>query len=158
MKILMVCLGNICRSPIAEGVLRAHALDVDLPLMVDSCGFERYHLGVAPDKRAINVCKTHGIDISGLRQRLFKVEDFDHFDKIYVMDANNYSDVKRMARSPKDMDKVAFLLDVVSPNKNTPVPDPYYGDSFDFENTYQLINNACMEIVKSLIASHNAAK
>jgi protein-tyrosine phosphatase len=158
MKILMVCLGNICRSPIAEGVLRQIALDADLPLSVDSCGFERYHLGDAPDKRAINVCKSHGVDISGLRQRLFKTEDFDRFDRIYVMDANNYNDVKRMARTPEDMEKVEFLLDVVYPNANKPVPDPYYGDSFDFENAFHLIDVACRAIVKSLIVKQTSTK
>jgi protein-tyrosine phosphatase len=158
MKILMVCLGNICRSPIAEGVLRTRALDADLPLIVDSCGFERYHLGDAPDKRAVEVCKTHGVDISGLRQRLFKAEDFDRFDRIYVMDANNYKDVKRMARTPEDMEKVAFLMDVVYPNASKPVPDPYYGDSFDFENAFHLIDVACVAIVKSLIVKQTSVK
>lgn len=151
MKILMVCLGNICRSPIAEGILRARALDADLPLIVDSCGFERYHLGDAPDKRAIDICKTNGIDISGHRQRLFKVEDFDRFDRIYIMDANNYKDVKRMARTTEDMEKVAFLMNEAFPNTNKPVPDPYYGDSFDFEIAFDMIEVACNAIVKSLI-------
>ena len=158
MKILMVCLGNICRSPIAEGVLRVHALDADLPLTVDSCGFERYHLGDAPDKRAINVCKSHGVDISGLRQRLFKTDDFDRFDRIYVMDANNFNDVKQMARTPEDMKKVEFLMNVLHPNENKPVPDPYYGDSFDFENAFQLIDLACRAIVKSLIVRQTSSK
>ncbi len=152
MKILMVCLGNICRSPIAEGILRARALDADLPIMVDSCGFERYHLGDAPDKRAIDICKINGVDISGHRQRLFKVEDFDRFDRIYVMDANNYKDVKQMARTTEDMKKVALLLDVIHPNANKSIPDPYYGDSFDFENVFKTIDVACNAIVKSIIA------
>lgn len=150
MKILMVCLGNICRSPMAEGVLRERALYANVKLVVDSCGFERYHLGDAPDKRATEVCKTQGIDISGLRQRLFKVEDFDHFDHIYVMDANNYNDVKRMARGDEDMEKVFFLMDAVHPDTQKAVPDPYYGDSYDFEKTFDLIDQACNAILKTI--------
>jgi protein-tyrosine phosphatase len=152
MKILMVCLGNICRSPIAEGILRQKALDASLnDLIVDSCGFERYHLGDPPDERATKVCKNHNIDISELRQRLFKVNDFDIFDHIYVMDSNNYSDVQRMTRNADDLKKVDYILNTIYPNTNTAVPDPYYGSSKNFEEVYQLLDAACDEIIKEVI-------
>lgn len=149
MKILMVCLGNICRSPMAEGVMQQLAMDNDMPwIMVDSCGFEPYHLGDVPDRRAISTCKKHQIDISEQRQRLFKVSDFDMFDHIFVMDSNNYRDVQRMARNDNDMKKVDYLLNLVYPNSNKAVPDPYYGSEMDFEKAFILIEKACKEICK----------
>lgn len=149
MKILMVCLGNICRSPMAQGVMQQLALDNDMPwIMVDSCGFESYHLGDAPDRRAVITCKKHQIDISEQRQRLFKVSDFDIFDHIYVMDSNNYRDVQRMARNAEDMKKVDYLLNLVYPGSNKAVPDPYYGSESDFEEAFLLIEKACNEVCK----------
>jgi len=149
MRILMVCLGNICRSPMAQGVMQQLALDNDMPwIMFDSCGFESYHLGDAPDKRAIITCKKHQIDISQQRQRLFKVADFDRFDHIFVMDSNNYADVLRMARNADDMKKVDYLLNLVYPGSNKAVPDPYYGSELDFEESFQLIEKACNVICK----------
>ncbi len=149
MKILMVCLGNICRSPMAEGVMRQLAQDNNLPhIFVDSCGFESYHLGDIPDKRAIKVCKNHQIDISNQRQRLFKVADFDVFDRIYVMDQNNYHDVKKMSRNEQDMKKVDYLLNTQYPKSNKAVPDPYYGNEDDFETAFILIEKACKKIIK----------
>ena len=149
MKILMVCLGNICRSPMAEGVMKQVAEDHGLAhVFVDSCGFESYHLGDAPDKRAVKACKNHQIDISNQRQRLFKVSDFDVFDYIFVMDSNNYNDVRRMARNEQDMKKVDYLLNVVYPNSNKAVPDPYYGSDDGFENAFLLIEKACKQFAK----------
>ena len=150
--ILMVCLGNICRSPIAEGVLESKLQQKGIDnVVVDSCGFERYHLNETPDYRSVEVCNLNGIDISKQRQRLFKVSDFDKFDKIYVMDANNYSDVSSYARNEKDMEKVDFITNVLSPYKNIPVPDPYYGGKDGFQKVFLMLSDCADEIVDRII-------
>ena len=153
MKILMVCLGNICRSPMAEGILlqklKKHHLDKTV--QVDSCGFERQHLGEQPFYMAVRTAKKHGIDIENQRQRLFSPNDFDVFDKIYVMDSNNYRLVKKMSRKDEDMNKVDYLLNVVYPNQNRYVPDPWGGTEKDYEYAFQLIDTACDAIVEGLI-------
>lgn len=150
MKILMVCLGNICRSPIAEGVLQKKLEENNLDVQVDSCGFESYHLGEHPHSMAIQTAKNHGIDISGQRQRLFKEEDFDIFDKIYVMDSGNYRDVKKKSRNEEDMQKVDYLRNVIHPNSNKHVPDPWSGTMEDYEYAFQLIDEACESIIKRI--------
>ena len=143
MKILMICLGNICRSPLAQGILESK----NSGIFVDSAGFEAYHQGDPPDERAQRTAKKHGIDISKQRQRLFKVEDFDIFDKIYVMDAMNYHDVSRVARNKKDMEKVDYILNEIYAGENRSVPDPYYGGQDGFEKVYAMLDLACDEIV-----------
>ncbi len=152
MKILMICLGNICRSPMAEGILQHKLQEYNLEdtVHVDSCGFESYHFGEPPYHMAIQTAKKHGIDIAGQRQRLFSTEDFDLFDKIYVMDSGNYQSVKRMARNAEDMEKVDYLLNVVHPGKNQHVPDPWGGTEKDFEYAFQLIDAACNLIVERI--------
>jgi len=142
MKILMVCLGNICRSPMAEGIMQAKIEKYKLDAEVDSAGFEPYHTGDAPDFRAVRVMKEHGIDISGQRSRLFHASDFDVFDRIYVMDSGNYQDVKSVARNGDHMQKVDYILNISNPGSNKPVPDPYYGGNQGFEKTYQLLDSA----------------
>ncbi|WP_119078533.1 low molecular weight protein-tyrosine-phosphatase [Chitinophaga alhagiae] len=142
MRILMVCLGNICRSPLAEGILRHLAAQQQLAWEIDSAGTGNWHVGHPPDRRSIQVARLHGIDISGLRGRQFQPEDFDAFDQIYVMDLDNYRDVLRKARRQTDRDKVQLLLE-----HQQPVPDPWYDDAL-FEPVYQLIYNACERIVK----------
>lgn len=151
MRILMVCLGNICRSSMAEGVLR-HMLQqagIAGEHTVDSCGFEACHLGQPPHKMAITTAQRHGVDISGQRQRLFCKEDFMQYDKIYVMDHGNYAQVQRMATCVEDMNKVDYLYNKVRPG-NIPVPDPWGGTSHDFEHSYSMIEQACMQIVCEL--------
>ena len=143
----MVCLGNICRSPLAEGIF---ASKVDLEhFFVDSAGTAGYHIGNSPDPRSIAVARTHGLDISSQRCRKFTAEDFKKFDYIYVMDKKNYSDVLSLTTSEKDVKKVQLLLDVLG-SSTKEVPDPYYGGTDGFEKVYQLINMACEEIVKKL--------
>jgi protein-tyrosine phosphatase len=142
MKILMVCLGNICRSPMAEGLMQAKIDKYKLDAEVDSAGFEPYHSGDAPDFRAVRVMKQYGIDISRQRSRLFRVSDFEDFDRIYVMDSNNFDDVKTVARNSIQMQKVDYILNISHPGSNKPVPDPYYGGEQGFENTYQLLDAA----------------
>lgn len=145
-KILMVCLGNICRSPLAEGMMLKLIQDYQLPISVDSAGTSGFHVGENPDNRTIQNAKSHGVDLSQLVARQFTVEDFDLFDKIYVMDKSNYRNVVAMARHQKDSDKVDLLLNVIEPGKNLEVPDPYYGGEKGFENVFQLIKKACYKL------------
>jgi len=148
----MVCLGNICRSPMAEGILQQKLKEhhLDKIVQVDSCGFDRYHRGEPPFYMAIQTAKKHGINIENQQQRLFIPEDFDRFDKIYVMDSNNYRLVKNMSRDNEDMKKVDYLLNLVHPNENRPVPDPWNGTEKDYEHAFQLIDTACDVIINSL--------
>lgn len=150
MKILMVCLGNICRSPLAEGIMRKKLTDNHILGEVDSCGFESFHIGDKPDSRAIKVALQHGIDISGHRGRQFKKSDFDYFDKIYVMDSTNYRDVTGMARNNNDLDKIDYIMNMAYPGSNMPVPDPYYGGPDGFEKTWELLDIAADKIIENL--------
>lgn len=148
----MVCLGNICRSPIAEGVLVKKLKEKRIHhVVVDSCGFEKYHLNDSPDYRSVEVCSKNEVDISKQCQRLFKVSDFDKFDKIYVMDANNYSDVLLYARDEKDKRKIDFISNVLTPNKNIPVPDPYHGGKDDFRIVFETLSDCADEIVDRIL-------
>ncbi len=137
----MVCLGNICRSPLAEGILRHLADEKGLNWAIDSAGTGNWHVGDPPDRRSVMVARQHGIDISGLRGRQFQVADFDEFDRIFVMDLDNYRDVLRKARRDADREKVQLLLD-----NQQPVPDPWYDDAL-FEPVYNMIYKACQRIV-----------
>jgi protein-tyrosine phosphatase len=150
MKILMVCLGNICRSPLAEGILQKKLIDRNIAGEVDSCGFESFHLGDVPDRRSMQVALQHGIDISGHRGKMFRPSFFDDFDAIYVMDINNYRDIASVARNSHDMDKVDYIMNLVYPGSNMPVPDPYYGGKDGFAKTYELLDIATDKIIESL--------
>ena len=150
MKILFVCLGNICRSPLAEGILKEKLYQKNLKAIVDSAGTESYHVGEHPDPRAIEVGRVHGIDISKLVARQFSVNDFDNFDKIFVAAKDVYNEVMSFARNENDKNKVDFLLNVIYPNSNRPVPDPYYGGDDGFEEVYEMLDEACEKIVASL--------
>lgn len=141
MKILMVCLGNICRSPLAEGILRHLAQQKALDWEVDSAGTGNWHVGDPPDRRSVKVAHRHGIDISMLKGRQFSVQDFDRFDIIYAIDLDNYRDVLRKARTGEDQNKVRLLLE-----NRQPVPDPWYDDAL-FEPVYKMIYQACERIV-----------
>ncbi|NLP56664.1 low molecular weight protein-tyrosine-phosphatase [Lutibacter sp. B1] len=147
-KVLMVCLGNICRSPLAEGILKSKVFRFKID--VDSAGTGAYHVGEQPDRRSIAVAKANGIDISTQKARKFKVKDFDKFDYIYVMDNSNYRDVMALARNDKDKSKVKLILNEVFPNENLDVPDPYYGGEFGFKNVYNMLDEACDVIAKKL--------
>lgn len=145
MKILMVCLGNICRSPLAHGLLRDKAHD---NVEVDSAGTGNWHEGEAPDHRMIRTARKHGIDISDLRARTFVVEDFDRFDVIYVMDQSNYDNVVKLARNENDVKKVRLLLSLLDNNNESEVPDPYFGGDAGFEHVYNLVDAATDVIIK----------
>jgi protein-tyrosine phosphatase len=154
-KILMVCLGNICRSPLAEGILRHKAEQMKLDLSIDSAGTSNYHIGECPDKRTILNAQSHGVDLSMLKARQFKVNDYDDFDHIFVMDSSNYSDVISLARTKEDRRKVELILNRIYPNSNMSVPDPYFGGEQGFENVYILLDKACDVIAKSIKADQN---
>lgn len=149
-KILMVCLGNICRSPLAEGILRKKAAERGIDVEIDSAGTSNYHIGENPDKRSCANASSHGVDISKLQARQFLPEDFDKFDHILVMDSMNYSEVERQARNEKDMKKVDFILNFARPGKNMAVPDPYFGGEEGFETVYNLLDEACDKICDML--------
>jgi len=147
MKVLMICLGNICRSPLAEGILKAKVTE---RIFVDSAGTAAWHSGNLPDKRSIAVAKAHGINLTDQRARQFLDEDFDRFDLIYVMDKSNYVNVCRLAPNDKAIDKVELILNESSPGKNLEVPDPYYGGEDGFENVFQMLDEACNVIKNKL--------
>ena len=144
----MVCLGNICRSPMAEGWLKHKINDQNLSIEVDSAGTANYHVGEQPDKRMISHAKKYGVDISTLRARQFVVADFDRFDHIYVMDDSNLQNVIRLARNENDKNKVELLLNEMSPSENLPVPDPYYGGDHDFIAVIELLEKATDAVIK----------
>ena len=137
----MVCLGNICRSPLAEGILKSK-VDSN-KIFVDSAGTGGWHLGKLPDVRSIEVARNHDIDITNQRCRKFIRSDFKNFDLIYVMDSSNYTDVISKASSDRERLKVRLILNEVSAHQNSEVPDPYYGGSNGFENVYQMLDSAC---------------
>lgn len=149
MKILMVCLGNICRSPLAEGILDQMAKEKGLEWTIDSAGTSGYHNGEKPDSRSIEAAKKHGINISHQRSRQFKEQDFKDFDLILVMDHQNFQNVSALSSDPKDKAKVELILNYTHPNENRGVPDPYYEGGFDY--VYELLDEACNKVLESLL-------
>jgi protein-tyrosine phosphatase len=151
-KILMVCLGNICRSPLAEGIL-ASKLPKD-KFTVDSAGTGSWHIGHAPDERSIAVAKKNKLDISKQKGRQFTASDFDFFDYIYVMDNSNYSDVMELSKNQEQKNKVQLILNELFPNENVDVPDPYYGVPNGFDAVYKMLDEVCELIALKLIEKH----
>ena len=142
----MVCLGNICRSPLAEGILRNKIPNMNVT--VDSAGTAGYHIGHKPDPRAIDIAKKNNIDISSLRARKFERSDFINFDKIYVMDKNNYHDIIDLAENKDQTSKVILITDVI--DSDSFVPDTYYGDLDDFEKVFNLLEKICQKIANKI--------
>lgn len=147
MKILMVCLGNICRSPLAEGILLKKIQDQNLKMWVESAGTSGLHAGDAPDRRMQKTATMRGVDIGDLRARKFKRKDFKKYDLIYVMDADNYRDIITLATTEVDKSKVKIILNEIIPGENKPVPDPYYGGQDGFEAVFDLLDEATDRIV-----------
>ncbi|MCL4145904.1 UNVERIFIED_CONTAM: hypothetical protein GTU68_056930 [Idotea baltica] len=144
----MVCLGNICRSPLAEGILKSK---VDSQkVFIDSAGTGGYHIGNMPDSRSIAVAKKYNIDITSQRCRKFRQSDFEEFDIIYVMDSFNRDDILSLARSDEDEAKVKMILNELFPNENVDVPDPYHDTERGFENVYQMLDKSCAIIANLL--------
>lgn len=148
--VLMVCLGNICRSPLAEGILKHKAKEHNFDLHIDSAATSNYNLGQNPDKRASAQAIKHGIDISNLIARQFTIADFDSFDLIYAMDNHNYNDIIKLARNQEDKKKVRMILNEVSPGMNISVTDPYFGGEQDFNKVFSLLDKACTIIISNL--------
>ena len=140
-RILMVCLGNICRSPLAEGILKSK-VDPE-KVYVDSAGTSDYHVGHSPDPRSVSIAQNRKLDITSQKGRQFKDSDFDAFDHIYVMDMSNYKDVLAQARNEEDRKKVSLILDEIFPGENVEVPDPYYGGNDGFGKVYDMLDKAC---------------
>lgn len=152
-KILMVCLGNICRSPLAEGILQSK-----LPkgFTVDSAGTGDWHIGHGPDERSVLTAKNRGLDISCQRARQLQPGDFTAFDHIYVMDSSNYRDVTKLAPDDKAKAKVKLMMDEVYPGEKRDVPDPYFGGQEGFEQVYDMLDEACGILADKLVKEHTA--
>lgn len=143
-KVLMVCLGNICRSPMAEGIMRELASTNNFDMMVDSCGTGHWHIGHTPDQRAVLTMRKKEIEIGQLRARQFDLADFDRFDLILAMDKSNYQDICALALNHEHLNKVKMAL----PNRD--VPDPYTGNLSDFEEVYHLLVPALQKHLNDL--------
>jgi protein-tyrosine phosphatase len=151
----MVCLGNICRSPLAQGILQDKALKAGLTWSVDSAGTNSYHIGEAPHPLSQKVAKQHGIDISQQRARHFKVEDFDIYDKIYALAEDVLDDIRIISKKKPayrsgrfDPSKIDLLMNELYPGENRDVPDPYYGPEQGYQQVYKMIDEVCDAIVK----------
>ena len=150
----MVCLGNICRSPLAEGILMSKLSRKSF--FVDSAGTGKWHVGKQPDERSIAIAKKNGIDISNQRGRQFTPADFDAYDYIYVMDTSNYDDVISLAQNQEHKAKVQLILNEIFPGENVDVPDPYYGSQFGFETVFKMLDETCDSIAEKLMAKHTS--
>ena len=145
-KILMVCLGNICRSPLAEGILKSK---VNSQLfVVDSAGTGNWHVGKGPDKRSVDIAKKNKIDISRQKCRQFQISDFESFDIIYAMDNSNFQDLNALASSENDRKKIKLILNEIFPDENVDVPDPYYGTENGFAQVFAMLDEVC-EVISS---------
>ena len=154
MKILMVCLGNICRSPLAEGIMQHKARLAGLDWVVDSAGTGFWHAGEMPDSRSVKTARQFGIDITGQRARQFQSADFGRFDKIFVMDTQNLRDVLRHANLDEHRTKVDLILNQIHPGQDRSVPDPYYDDD-GFERVFRMLDEACEAFVTRHLALIN---
>lgn len=147
-RVLMVCLGNICRSPLAEGILKSK-LDLS-KFYVDSAGTSALHEGELPDQRSIDVARVNKLDITDQRSRPFLKSDFEDFDYIYVMDQSNYDNVCKLTELDAHKAKVKMIMDEVYPESSADVPDPYYDSINGFKNVYEMLDEACDKIAKRL--------
>jgi protein-tyrosine phosphatase len=150
MKILMVCLGNICRSPLAEGIMQNKIDKHGLNWRVDSAGTGSWHVGERPDGRSVKVAHRYGIDINNQRARQFQTADLQEFDLIFAMDSSNYQNILNKAKSIEEEEKVQLIMNQVSPGYNQNVPDPYY-DNDGFELVFQMLDEACEQIIKKYL-------
>lgn len=146
MKVLMVCLGNICRSPLAEGILKEKLKQRGLAWHVESAGTGSWHVGSLPDKRSIDVAAKYSIDITDQRARKIRGQDFEEFDLIFAMDTSNYSDLMRFAVGNEERNKIKLILNEIFPEQDKSVPDPYWDDN-GFENVFNMLDQACDKIL-----------
>lgn len=148
MKILMVCLGNICRSPIAHGLLKYKADKLGLNWEVDSAGTSDWHEGELPNEKSIKVMNDFGIDITYQRSRPLRRNDLEYYDVIYVMDASNYKNVTEMAKSEEEIAKVKMIMNEVSPGMNQAVPDPWGLTQKHYEEVYEMLDVATDKVLE----------
>jgi len=147
-KILFVCLGNICRSPLAEGIMLKLISDKNLPIEIDSAGTSNFHVGETPDYRTVLNAKKHGVDLTPLKARQFSEKDFNNFDVIYVMDKSNMTNVLAIAKNKEQEKKVELFLNTLFPNQNMEVPDPYFGGEEGFEDVFNLVYSTCEKMIE----------
>ncbi len=153
MKILMVCLGNICRSPLAEGILQRKAADAGLNWTIESAGTNAYHTGEAPHQLSQKVAKQNGLDISCQVATRFSPDDFDRYDKIYAMANDVLADMRRMSGAKFDKEKTDLFLNVLQPGENRDVPDPWFGEEAGYHEVFALIDTTCNRIVENYLAN-----
>jgi len=144
MKVLMICLGNICRSPLAHGIMQNLIEEQKLDWTVDSCGTSGFHNGELPDSRSVEVAQRHGINILTQKSRKLVASDLDDFDLLIAMDSSNFQNIKKMA-SPEHYSKIKLLLNYSHPGSNKAVPDPFYEGGFDA--VYDMIFQACKDLI-----------
>ena len=149
----MVCLGNICRSPLAEGILQQKAWKAGLDWSIESAGTNSYHCGEPPHPLSQKVASQNGINISNQRARKFKKEDIDQYDRIYAMAGDVLDDIKDIAGNHPGIGKVSLLLNELYPGENIDVPDPWYGPEPGYHDTYRIINAACDAIIEKYLVS-----
>ncbi|MBS1595126.1 MAG: low molecular weight phosphotyrosine protein phosphatase [Bacteroidetes bacterium] len=147
MKVLMVCLGNICRSPLAQGILEHKVKGAGLDWQVDSAGTGAWHVGQQPDRRSCEVAHKYGIDITAQAARRISHSDLQDFDLVYCMDSSNYNDVMRICKTEEEESKVKLIMNEAEPKQNINVPDPYFGGGDGFELVYQMLDRACDSII-----------
>ena len=148
-KILMVCLGNICSSPLAEGIL-ASKLPND-EFLIDSAGTGNWHVGHSPDKRSIAVAKKNGVHIHNQMGRQFQLSDFENYDIIYAMDTSNFNDLLLLAPDEQAKIKVKLILNELFPDEHVDVPDPYFGTENGFSQVYTMLDEVCDAIAVKLL-------
>jgi len=148
MKILMVCLGNVCRSPLAEGVLKHKAIKAGLNWSVESAGTNSYHTGDPPHPLSQKVAKLNGIDISSQQARRFRAEDFETYDKIYALAKDVVDEMRHIAKNKFDASKVDLLMNELYPGQNIDVPDPWYGPEPGYHEVFEMIDEVCETIVR----------
>ena len=144
----MVCLGNICRSPLAEGILKNKVKHLDIT--IDSAGTAGYHIGKPPDIRSLEIARKHNINLAEQRARQFNRQDFDNFDVIYAMDLNNYSHLIALSENQNEREKIKLILDEIYPNLKKSVPDPYYDEEEGFQKIYTILEKACNKIASKI--------
>jgi protein-tyrosine phosphatase len=147
-KILFVCLGNICRSPLAEGIMLKLISDKNLSIEIDSAGTSNFHVGETPDYRTVLNAKKHDVDLTPLKARQFSEKDFNKFDTIYVMDKSNMTNVLALAKNKEQEQKVELFLNALFPNQNREVPDPYFGGEEGFEDVFNLVYSTCEKMIE----------
>lgn len=151
MKILMVCLGNICRSPLADGLLRKKVIENQLDVEVDSAGTSGHHKGELPDARMMKTASEFDVDLSSLRSRPIVKNDLDYFDVIYTMDRENYWNVYDLCETEEQRKKIIPILDLIYPEENKSVPDPYYGGKQGFVHVYEMLDKATDVIINNYL-------